>query len=147
MTGGLGPCRLAVETLNRKGPIMADRFYPGHSSQVTPQAFGAGRQNDEQGAGTADIVLCADIEGYAHGSQITVPDERANWLVAEGFAAFANDYKQAFPDYVPVQIEQSDAHAALPPKPVTGEPSGATESPAAEPEAPEEPEVPEEPEP
>ena len=118
---------------------MADRFYPGHSSQVEPQAFGEGRQNDKQGEGTAEIVLCADIEGYAHGSQITVADERANWLVAEGFAAFATDYKQAFPDYEPVQIEQNDAHAALPPKPVTGEPSGATESPAAEPEVPEEP--------
>lgn len=109
---------------------MADRFYPGHSSQVEPQAFGEGRQNDQQGEGTAEIVLCADIEGYAHGSQITVADERANWLVAEGFAAFADDYKQAFPDYEPVQIKQDDAHAALPPKPVTGEPSGATESPA-----------------
>ena len=141
MTGGLGPCRLAVETLNRKGPIMADRFYPGHSSQVAPQAFGAGRQNDEQGAGTADIVLCADIEGYAHGSQITVPDERANWLVAEGFAAYADDYKEAFPDYVPVQIEQDAVNAALPPKPVTGEPSGATESPAPVPEP--DPELPE----
>lgn len=129
MTEGRGPCRLAVETLNRKGPIMADRFYSGHSSQVEPQAFGEGRQSDQQGAGTAEIVLCADIEGYAHGSQITVPNERANWLVAEGFAAYADDYKQAFPDYAPVQIKQDDAHAALPPKPVTGEPSGATDSP------------------
>ena len=124
---------------------MADRFYPGHSSKVKPQAFGEGRQNDQKGEGTAEVVLCADVEGYAHGSQISVPDERANWLVAEGYAAYADDYKQAFPDYVPVQIEQDAVNAALPPKPVTGEPSGATESPAPVPVP--DPEVPEEPEP
>lgn len=119
---------------------MAERYYPGHSSQVEPQEFGEGRQNDKKGSGSVQVVLCADIEGYAHGSQIGVPNERANWLVAEGFAAFADDYKAAFPDYEPIEIEQDAEHAALPPKPVTGEPSGATESPAAEPEVPEEPE-------
>lgn len=87
---------------------MAESYYPGHSDKVEPQAWGEGRQNDQQGTGAVDVVLCADVEGYAHGSQISVPNERANWLVAEGFAAFAEDYKQAFPDYVPVQVRQDD---------------------------------------
>lgn len=90
---------------------MAARYYPGHSDKVEPQAFGEGRQNDEQGSGSIQVVLCSDIEGYAHGSQIGVPNERANWLVAEGFAAYAEDYKAAFPDYEPVQVRQTDDEA------------------------------------
>lgn len=107
---------------------MADRFYPGHSSKVKPQAFGEGRQNDKKGDGTAEVVLCADVEGYAHGSQISVPNERANWLVAEGYAAYADDYKQAFPDYEPVQIKQDGENAALPPEPEAGDPDAGDDS-------------------
>lgn len=96
---------------------MADRFYPGHSDKVAPQAFGAGRQNDEQGAGAASVVLTSDIEGYRTESQIDVPDERANWLVAEGFAAYADDYATAHPDYVAKRIKQDGTVEDITPEP------------------------------
>lgn len=96
---------------------MADRFYPGHSDKVAPQAFGEGRQNDQQGDGTASVVLTADVEGYRAESQIDVPDERANWLVAEGFAAYADDYATAHPGYVAKRIKQDGTEEDITPAP------------------------------
>ena len=80
------------------------RYYKGDldDTRVKPQEFGVGRQNDKQGTGTAvEVVTTYPIEGKRPGTLVSVPPERANWLVAEGYAAYRAEYESANPGWKP----------------------------------------------
>lgn len=61
------------------------------ATAVTAKAFDVGRKNDSKTKGTS-VVLNRDVEGGKSGETVKVSDDRANWLIANGFATKPENY-------------------------------------------------------